>query len=82
MIQAASRTLKEEVKFDRTQVTSLDWYSYPILRFGESPKVTAIAISRPREPSTGAGEEALGAGVAAIAMRFAMRPACGSTSGR
>lgn len=70
MIQAASRTLKEEVKFDRTHVTSLDWNSYPILRFGESPKVTAIAISRPQEPSTGAGEEALGAGVAAIANAF------------
>ena len=49
--------MKEEVKFDRTHVTSLDWNSYPILRFGESPKVTAIAISCPQEPSTGAGEE-------------------------
>ena len=47
MFQAASRSLKEEVHFDRTGVTSLDWNSYPILRFGESPRVTAIAISRP-----------------------------------
>lgn len=70
MIQAASRTLKEEVRFTKTNVTSLDWASYPILRFGESPKVTAIAISRPGERSTGAGEEALAATVAAIANAF------------
>lgn len=70
MIQAASRTLKEEVRFNNTQVTSLDWNSYPILRFAESPRITAIAISRPEEPSTGAGEEAMAAGGAAIANAF------------
>lgn len=70
MIQAASRALVEQVTFDRTHVTSLDWTTYPVLRFDEAPKVTAIAISRPDQPSTGAGEEALGAGVAAIANAF------------
>ena len=70
MIQGASRILKEEVRFNKTNVTSLDWNSYPILRFGEAPQVTAIAISRPDEPSSGAGEETLAATGAAIANAF------------
>jgi CO/xanthine dehydrogenase Mo-binding subunit len=70
MIQAASRILKEQVRFTQTNVTSLDWNTYPVLRFGEAPRVTAIAISRPEEPSTGAGEEVLAAAGAAIANAF------------
>ena len=31
VIQTMSRTLIEELKFDRSMVTSLDWESYPIL---------------------------------------------------
>ena len=37
LVQTASRMLKEEVRFDTGQVTSLDWNSYPILRF-EMPR--------------------------------------------
>src|ERR1700710_1602258 len=33
VIQTVSRTLKEEVTYDRSMVTSLDWASYPILTF-------------------------------------------------
>jgi hypothetical protein len=29
VIQTTSRTLKEEVTFDRSLVTSLDWKTYP-----------------------------------------------------
>jgi CO/xanthine dehydrogenase Mo-binding subunit len=64
--QATSRMLKEEVTFTTTNVTSLDWVSYPVLRFGEHPAVTPIVIAR-GEPSSGAGEEALAAVGAAIA---------------
>jgi CO/xanthine dehydrogenase Mo-binding subunit len=67
VIQAVSRTLKEEVKFDKTGVTSLDWVSYPILRFGEHPEVTPVVVQRMEEPSTGAGEEVMGATAAAVA---------------
>jgi nicotinate dehydrogenase subunit B len=70
MVQAASRILMEEVRFNQTNVTSLDWGSYPMLRFAEAPKVTAIAISRPEERSTGAGEEVVAAAGAAIANAF------------
>jgi len=70
MIQSTSRVLKEEVTFDKRNVTSLDWVSYPILRFAEHPDVTAVVVQRLDEPSTGAGEEVMGATAAAIANAF------------
>jgi nicotinate dehydrogenase subunit B len=70
MIQATSRILKEEVTFDRMSVTSLDWVSYPVLRFAEHPRVTPIVVQRMEEPSTGAGEEVMGATAGAIANAF------------
>jgi nicotinate dehydrogenase subunit B len=56
VIQATSRTLKEEVKFDRSVVTSLDWTLYPILRFPEIPEVVIELINRTDQPAVGAGE--------------------------
>ena len=38
-IQATSWTLKERVRFDRYNVTSDNWETYPILRFSEVPAV-------------------------------------------
>lgn len=70
MIQSVSRLLKEEVTFDSKGVTSLDWNSYPILRFSEHPDIVPIVVQRMDEPSTGAGEEVMGATVAAIANAF------------
>ena len=70
LVQAASRILKEEVTFSKTNVTSLDWNSYPILRFGETPAVTAIVVQRMDQKSTGAGEEIMAAASAAIANAF------------
>ena len=70
MIQSTSRTLKEEVLFDKEGVTSLDWMSYPVLRFGEHPDVTPVVVQRLDEPSSGAGEEVMGATSAAIANAF------------
>lgn len=70
MCQAASRMLKEEVTFSATNVTSLDWASYPVLRFSEAPAVTAISVMRQDQTSSGAGEECLAAGAAAIANAF------------
>lgn len=68
--QATGRMLHEEVDFDQTGVRSVDWGSYPILRFEEAPAVTPIVISRPDRTSTGAGEEVLAATGAAIANAF------------
>jgi CO/xanthine dehydrogenase Mo-binding subunit len=62
--------LLEEVLFDQTGVTSLDWVSYPVLRFAEHPEVVPVVVQRLDEPSTGAGEEVMGATTAAIANAF------------
>jgi CO/xanthine dehydrogenase Mo-binding subunit len=67
LVQAASRMIKEEVTFSNTNVTSLDWNSYPILRFDECPTVTPIVVQRLDQPSSGGGEEVLGPAAAAIA---------------
>jgi hypothetical protein len=66
---AAPRSPKkiEEVRFTPTNVTSLDWKSYPVLRFADHPDVTPNVIQRLDERSTGAGEEVMGAAVGAIA---------------
>jgi nicotinate dehydrogenase subunit B len=58
VIQTVSRTLLEELKFDRSQVTSLDWESYPILTFPQVPEIVMDLIDRPTAPPWGAGEPA------------------------
>ena len=66
-LQAASWTLKEQVRGDRAAIRSTDWDTYPVLRFSEVPPVTARLIDRPDLPSVGAGEAAQGPTPAAIA---------------
>jgi CO/xanthine dehydrogenase Mo-binding subunit len=70
LVQTASRMFKEEIKFSTTGVTSVDWNSYPILRFEESPEVTAVVVQHLDQRSTGAGEEVMAAAAAAIANAF------------
>jgi CO/xanthine dehydrogenase Mo-binding subunit len=70
LVQTASRMLHEEVTFDTSGVTSVDWASYPILRFEECPEVTPIVVQRINERSLGAGEEVMAAAAAAIANAF------------
>jgi CO/xanthine dehydrogenase Mo-binding subunit len=70
LVQTASRMFKEEVTFSATRVTSLDWASYPILRFDECPEVTGVVVQRLDQRSTGAGEEVMAACAGAIANAF------------
>lgn len=56
VIQTVSRTLLEELTFDRSAVTSLHWGTYPILTFPDVPEVEIELIDRPREKPWGAGE--------------------------
>jgi len=58
IVQTLSRTLHEEATFDRSHVTSVDWLSYPILRFPEIPVIEVALINRPELPLLGAGEAA------------------------
>jgi CO/xanthine dehydrogenase Mo-binding subunit len=70
LVQTASRMVYEEVTFDTSGVTSLDWVTYPILRMVECPEVTPIVVQRINERSLGAGEEVMAAAAAAIANAF------------
>jgi nicotinate dehydrogenase subunit B len=70
LVQTASRMLLEEITFDDTGVTSLDWSTYPIIRFDRCPAVTPVIVQRLDEPSSGAGEEVMAAAAAAIANAF------------
>ena len=56
VVQTVSRTLVEELKFNRSTVTSIDWLTYPILTFPNVPEVVIELIDRPNEKPWGAGE--------------------------
>ena len=66
IMQTLSRSLHEEVKFDQSRVTSVDWGSYPILTFPEAPAVEVALINRPEMPILGAGEGATAPVAAAL----------------
>src|SRR5207247_8639599 len=67
-VQGLSRSLKEEVMFDNSGVTSVDWTSYPIMTFPELPDDVRIElIDRPALPALGAGEAAISVIPGAIA---------------
>jgi nicotinate dehydrogenase subunit B len=68
IIQALSRTLWEEVKFDTKSVTSVDWHTYPILDMTEVPEaIDCVLLNYPELPPTGAGEGATRPVTAAVA---------------
>jgi CO/xanthine dehydrogenase Mo-binding subunit len=66
IIQSVSRALLEEVKFDSTGIKSLDWSSYPILRFPDIPEIEIVLINRPEMQPLGGGEPSTGPVAAAI----------------
>ena len=65
-VQSASWTLREQVRFDRYQITSAGWDSYPIFRFTDTPEVTVHVMDAPGEAEVGAGEVSLGPVAGAI----------------
>jgi nicotinate dehydrogenase subunit B len=66
IVQAISMTLKEQVKLDETGITSLDWDSYPILKFSEIPEISTELVHAPDLPTLGMGECTFGPTAAAI----------------
>ena len=56
ILQTLSRTLFEEVRFDRFRVTSVNWASYPILTFPDVPALDIDLVDRPDLPPLGVGE--------------------------
>ena len=67
ILQTLSRTLHEETTFDRSRVTSVDWASYPLLRFPEVPRLDIELVQRVDQPPLGAGEAASSPVPAALA---------------
>ncbi len=67
IVQATSWTLKEQLQFDRTRITSRNWEEYPILTFSEVPNVEIELINHLDEPPLGVGEGVTGPVAAAIA---------------
>jgi len=68
IVQGVSRTLWEEVTFDRKAVTSVDWITYPILDITETPgEVNVVLINHPDIAPSGAGEPSIRPVAAAIA---------------
>ena len=68
VIQGISRTLWEEVAFDRRNVTSVDWLTYPILDITETPeRVDVVLLNHPEIAPSGAGEPSIRPMAAAIA---------------
>jgi nicotinate dehydrogenase subunit B len=56
VVQTVSRTLIEDLQWNRSMVTSLDWKTYPILTFPDVPDIVMDLIDRPNERPWGAGE--------------------------
>jgi nicotinate dehydrogenase subunit B len=67
IIQGVSRALMEEVKFDSSGITTLDWTSYPVIRFPDVPDIDIVLINRPEMPALGGGEPSSAPIAAAIA---------------
>lgn len=76
IVQSASWTLLEQVRFDEERILSQDWAGYPILRFDSVPERVAVhLLDRPGQPFMGTGEAAQGPAAAALAN--AVAHACG-----
>jgi len=68
VVQTLSRTMIEEVHFDRKTVTSVDWATYPISRMSDvPPAIDIVLVNRPEVAATGAGEAGSRALAAAVA---------------
>ena len=71
VVHGLSRTLFEEVRFNRDAVTSIDWASYPILEMQDAPEsIEVVLIDRPELAPTGAGEPTIRVVPAAVANAF------------
>jgi len=72
IVQSTSWTLYERVTFDESRITSIDWQTYPILRFDAVPeKIEVHIINRPGKPLLGSGETGQGPAAASLANAIA-----------
>ena len=55
-VQAVEPRTPRDRDLQHDEVTSLDWVTYPILRFKDTPKVTPVVVQRKEQLPLGAGE--------------------------
>ncbi len=61
-----SRVMKEEVTFDRSKVTNVDWVTYPVAKASDIPEIEIVLLNHPELPPSGAGEPSTRPTAAAI----------------
>ena len=67
LVYGTSRAMFEELRFNETTVTSVDWATYPVLHVNDVPaKIDIVLIDRPEAEPSGAAEMCLGLVPAAI----------------
>ena len=62
--------LFRSIRYTKSEVTSVDWVTYPIMRFKDHPVVTVGVFQRTDQVPTGAGEPLVPGTPAAIANAF------------
>ena len=83
IVQGVSRTLWEEVTFDRKAVTSVDWITYPILDITETPgEVNVVLINHPDIAPTVPVSPRSGQWQRPLLTPSSMRPVCASAACR
>jgi nicotinate dehydrogenase subunit B len=60
-VMGVSIALKEELRFDKSGVTTEDWRSYPIATMADLPEIKVVLINRPEVGKYGQGSEAANA---------------------
>jgi CO/xanthine dehydrogenase Mo-binding subunit len=66
IVQAISWVLKEQVRIETEGVASLDWETYPVLRFSEVPDISVELMPPTDEAPLGVGEATAGPTAAAL----------------
>jgi CO/xanthine dehydrogenase Mo-binding subunit len=70
LVTGASRALLEQVVSNTSRVTSLDWVTYPTIRFKDAPRTHVVSVERYDLQPHGSGEPTLVPVGAAIANAF------------
>lgn len=66
IMQGVSRVLMEECSFNQSIITSVDWYTYPVIRFEQAPDVEFDVIDNPAFTMNGSGEPPMTPTAAAV----------------
>jgi len=70
VVMGLSEALKEEVTFDKSKVTSINWSRYKILTMEETPEIEVVQISRDDKGFGGGSEAANAVAPPAVAAAF------------